>query len=376
MKGNLIMKITAYLFLLLFAFSCKPEENRKNSSRHYDRWSVTEINEWYNKQGWLVGCNYIPSNKVNQIDMWQAESYDPVIIDKELAMAEDLGFNVVRIFLHDLVYKQDSEGFKDRFADFLRIADSHGMRVIPNFFTNGGKEERRQLGKQPDEIPGTHNIHWARTPGQAIAHDPSQYGPVKKYVQDFISTFADDERILCWYLYNEPWNNSIYQKKDVPNKVNPYNLLVSVFEWARECGPTQPLTSCMYVDCCPTDAFLGENADIITFHCYKGPEILKDWIYKLEFFNRPIMCGEYMGRPVSTFKEIMPILKEHNIIAVNFGLTAGKPGFYNQWNSPPSDIMPAIWFHDILTADGIPYDDEEVKFIKSMTADKTMNNLN
>jgi len=374
MVTNILKVLTLSVLLPLIVMACKSEKSKDNPVRHYERWSVEEINEWYTKQDWLVGFNYVPSNKVNQIDMWQAVSWDPVIIDKELAMAEDLGFNVVRIFLHDLVYTQDPDGFKYRFADFLRIADNHGMRVIPNFFTNGGKEERRQLGKQPQEIPGTHNIHWARTPGQAIAHDPSKYGPLKTYIQDFISTFAEDERILCWYLYNEPWNNSIYQKKDVPNKVNPYNLLVSVFEWARECGPIQPLTSCMYVDCCPTDAFLGENADLITFHCYKGPEILKEWIYKLKFFERPVMCGEYMGRPVSTFNEIMPILKENKIIAVSFGLTAGKPGFYNQWNSPPSDIIPAVWFHDILTADGEPYNAEEVEFIKNMTKDKSIHN--
>jgi len=372
MATNFFTVVKLSFLLPIIVMACKSEKSKDNPVRHYERWSVEEINEWYIKQDWWVGFNYVPSNKVNQIDMWQAESWDPVIIDKELAMGEGLGFNVVRIFLHDLVYIQDPEGFKERFSDFLRIADSHGMRVIPNFFTNGGKEERRQLGKQPEEIPGTHNIHWARTPGQVIAHDPLKYGPLKTYIQDFISTFAEDERILCWYLYNEPWNNSIYQKKDVPNKVNPYNLLVSVFEWARECGPTQPLTSCMYVDCCPTDAFLGENADIITFHCYKSPEILNDWIYKLEFFNRPVMCGEYMGRPVSVFKEIMPILKENKIIAVSFGLTAGKPGFYNQWNSPPSDTMPEIWFHDILTAEGVPYDAEEVEFIKSMTKDKSI----
>lgn len=355
------------LFLqMTLLMSCK-QQPEHNLVRHYERWSLEEINEWYDRQDWLVGVNYIPSNKVNQIDMWQASSFDADIMDKELAMAEELGFNVVRVFLHDLVYNEDPTGFKERFEKFLSIAQSHGIRTIPTFFTNGGKEDKRMLGKQPDEIPGTHNIHWARTPGQEIAHDPSKYDVLKNYVQDFITTFAEDERILCWYLYNEPWNNSIYQKRDVPHKVNPYNLLRSVFEWARECGPTQPLTACMYVQACPTDAFLGENTDIITFHCYKKPEILEEWIKQLKRFERPIMCGEYMGRPVSTFKDFMPILKENNVIAVSFGLTAGKPGFYNQWNSPPSDVMPTVWFHDILTADGIPYDKEEVEFIKRMT---------
>lgn len=365
-----LFKAGLFLLLLATAVSCRQEKKQTNSSRHYVRWTVEEISEWYGRQGWLVGFNYIPSNKVNQLDMWQVESYDHAIIEKELTMGEELGFNVVRIFLHDMVYAQDPEGFKNRFADFLSMADHHGMKVVPTFFTNGGKEERRRLGKQPEAIPGTHNIHWARTPGQAIALDPSKYGPLKKYVQDFVSAFAEDDRILCWYLYNEPWNNSIYQKKDVPHKVNPYNLLKSVFSWARECGPTQPLTACMYMESCPTDAFLGENADIITFHCYKGPEKMREWIDKLKFFERPVMCGEYMGRPVSTFKEEMPILKENNIIAINFGLTAGKPGFYNQWNSAPSDTIPAVWFHDILTADGKPYDKEEVEFIKQMTRNK------
>ena len=46
--------------------------------------------------------------------MWQADSFDLPTIDRELALAKGLGFNSVRVFLHDLLWEQDSKGFLDR----------------------------------------------------------------------------------------------------------------------------------------------------------------------------------------------------------------------------------------------------------------------
>lgn len=356
-----------YVAMALLAMTaCK----QTSSNRHYTRWTESEINEWYSAQGWCAGCNYVPSNKVNQIDMWQEESYDHEIMDKELGWAQEIGFNVIRVFLHDMAYYADKEGFKARLDDFLSICQSHGQKAIITFFTNGGQQYNRRLGKQPEAIPGTHNKLWARTPGFDWARNPERNDSLKNYVQDVISTFAQDDRIFCWYLYNEPWNVSIYQVND-DRHVDPYPLLTAVFRWARECGPTQPLTACMYENFSPSNAFIGENADILTFHSYKDSTDVNEWLRKLEFYHRPIMCGEYMGRPSSTFQEIMPILKRHNVVAVNFGLVAGKPGYFWPWGSPaigPNDKQyPDVWFHDIFWPDGKPYSEEEIALIKSLT---------
>ena len=99
-----------------------------------DRWSIEKARAWYDKQPWLVGCNYIPANAINQMEMWQADSFDLDTMDKELTWAEDLGFNTLRVYLHDLVWGQDPEGLYQRMDKFLDLCDGHGMRVLFVFF--------------------------------------------------------------------------------------------------------------------------------------------------------------------------------------------------------------------------------------------------
>ena len=94
------------------------------------RWTAERSNQWMEKNGWLVGCNYIPSNAINQLEMWQAETFSPELIEKELGWAADLGFNTVRVFLHNLLWEQNSEGFLARIDTFLSIAYRHKIRTM------------------------------------------------------------------------------------------------------------------------------------------------------------------------------------------------------------------------------------------------------
>ena len=55
-------------------------------------------------------------------------------------------------------------------------------------------------------------------------------------------------------------------------------------------------------------------------------------------------------------------------------MTAGKCNFHYPWNkvdekgrSIPWAEEPEVWFHDILHADGTPWNEEEVAFIRRMT---------
>ena len=70
-----------------------------------ERWTEKAANKWYSKQPWFVGSNYITSNAINQIEMWQGDTFDPPQIDKELGWGEALGMNTMRVFLHDLVWQ-------------------------------------------------------------------------------------------------------------------------------------------------------------------------------------------------------------------------------------------------------------------------------
>src|ERR1700745_2395403 len=97
-------------------------------------WSAEKANAWYSQHKWLTGANYIPANAINQLEMWQAETFDPATIDKELGWAQSIGFNTLRVFLHSIAWKQDPEGFKKRVDQFLGIAAKHGIEPMFVFF--------------------------------------------------------------------------------------------------------------------------------------------------------------------------------------------------------------------------------------------------
>ncbi len=338
------------------------------------RWSEERAAAWYADREWPVGFNYVAATAINQFEMWQEESFDPQTVEREMELAEGLGFNTVRIFLHDMVWEADPEGFKGRIDRVLDIFDRHGMQAIVTFFTNGGRFDNPRLGKQAEAVQGVHNSQWIQSPGAEAVNDPAAWPRLERYVKDILTTFRDDDRILFWCLYNEP-ENFKQGARSLP-------LLREVFRWAREVDPSQPLSSPVWI--CPglhamrsnfpIISFLGENCDIMTFHCYYGPEEMETFIGFMKQFGRPIICQEYMGRPRSTFEEIMPILKREHVGAISWGLTAGKCNFHLQWSSKAGDPEPEVWFHDIYRLDGTPYSAREIEFIRSMTQDKSKNN--
>lgn len=339
----------------------------KESEPAGQRWSEERANAWFADKGWPVGVNYVAATAINQFEMWQAETFDPQTMDMEMARAESLGFNTIRIFLHDMVWEADPEGFKERLGQFLEICSRHGHRAVVTFFTNGGKFENPQLGPQPASVQGVHNSQWIQSPGAERVNNPAEWPRLERYVKDVMTAFKDDDRVLYWCLYNEPENFRM-GAQSLP-------LMREVFRWAREVDPSQPLSSPLWVcpglngtrTSFPILAFLGENCDIMTFHCYRGPEEMETFISFMKQFNRPMVCQEYMGRPKSLFEEIMPILKREGVGAISWGLTAGKCNFHLQWSSKAGDPEPEVWFHDIFRLDGTPYSEREIEFIRTMT---------
>src|SRR5258705_8739230 len=87
------------------------------------KWSQQKANLWYQKQPWLVGSNYIPATAINELEMWQADTFDPQRIDKELGWAGSIGMNTMRVFLHHLMWKQDPVGFQRRVNTFLNMCE-------------------------------------------------------------------------------------------------------------------------------------------------------------------------------------------------------------------------------------------------------------
>src|SRR6516225_2258670 len=79
-----------------------------SASAQSPRWTEQKANDWYGRQPWLVGSNYIPKSAINQLEMWQKETFDPPEIDKEMGWAEAMGMNTMRVFLHDLLWERET----------------------------------------------------------------------------------------------------------------------------------------------------------------------------------------------------------------------------------------------------------------------------
>ncbi len=343
-------------------------------------WTEQAANDWYQKQPWLVGSNYIPATAINELEMWQASTFDPKRIDLELGWAESLGMNTMRVFLHDLPWKQNPAGFKKRIDTFLRIASRHKIRPIFVLFDSCW-DPVPGLGKQRTPRPGVHNSGWVQSPGAMALSDSAQYPRLEAYVKGVIGAFGQDPRVLAWDVWNEPdnTNRSSYGQLEPRNKEDLVLLLLpKVYEWARAEHPLQPLTSGVWKGdwsspekLSPMEKIQIFQSDVISFHNYDKPEEFERRIEWLQQYHRPILCTEYMARGNgSTFEGSMPIAKKYKVAAINWGLVAGKTQTYLPWDSwqhPYTDRKPEIWFHEVFQTDGKPYRPEEVAFIREMT---------
>ena len=342
------------------------------------RWSEAKANDWYASQPWLVGANYIPSDAINELEMFQAATWNPALNDKELGLAESIGMNTVRVFLQDQLWQQDPDGFKKRLDAFLAIAAKHHIRPLLVLFDSCW-ETNPHLGPQHPPIPGVHNSGWVQSPGKQRLMDRSVQPQLEAYVKGVVGAFANDNRILGWDVWNEPDNKGGDKAADEAAKVARVDeLLPMVFKWARSVHPTQPLTSGVWqgdwidpsLESATTRIQLRES-DVITFHNYDWPEGFEARIKSLEPLHRPIICTEYMARGAgSTFDGSLPIAKQYHVGAINWGLVAGKTQTYLPWDSwqrPYVLMQPTIWFHDVFRQDDTPYREHEVDLIRRLT---------
>jgi hypothetical protein len=359
LKNAALLTVAA---IFIVAVSCTTKKGKtENTVPEKKIWNVEQANKWKDENGWLRGSNFNPSTAINQLETWQAESFDTATINRELGWASDIGMNCMRVYLHHLAWETDKDGFKGRMDKYLQIADRHGIKTIFVFFDDCWNPEYK-AGKQPDPKPGIHNSGWVRDPGDLLFRDSLLINVLEAYVKDILTTFKDDKRIAIWDLYNEP-GNSGYGNKSIP-------LLEKAFRWGWEIRPSQPLSSGVWSIGLPDLNLIQiANSDIITYHNYDSPEKHQQAIDTLKLTGRPLVCTEYMARRNnSLFTNIMPLLKANNIGAINWGLVAGKSNTKYAWGEPvPDGSEPPLWFHEIFRPDGTPYKKEEVDLIKSLT---------
>ncbi len=328
------------------------------------RWSPERARAWYDRQPWLVGCNFIPSTAVNQLEMWQADTFDPDTIDRELGWAaKKLGFNTVRVYLHDLAWEVDAKGFKQRLERFLTIADRHGIRPLLVLFDDCWNPDPKP-GKQPAPRPGVHNSGWMRSPGPKVVNDSKAWGRLERYVTDVLTTFGKDKRVLMWDLYNEPGNEK-QGNRSLP-------LLKQTFAWARKARAEQPLTAGLWrydKEFQQLNDYQLAASDVITFHHYSVPKGLERLIADLKKHGRPLICTEWMARTNnSKVATHLPIFHREKVGCYNWGLVSGKTQTIYPWGSKPGSPEPKVWFHDLFRADGTPFDMKEIELFRTHTA--------
>ncbi len=163
-------------------------------------------------------------------------------------------------------------------------------------------------------------------------------------------------------------------------KARALELLEKAFVWAREVGPSQPLTVGVWGN--PTwldkpdgiEKFSLDNSDVISFHSYSGPIDTKKMVEGLKKYHRSIICTEYMARGNnSTFEGILPIFHQHKVAAYHWGLFNGKTQTIYPWKSWKEKFTeePELWHHDVFREDGTPYDMKEIALIKELTSVQT-----
>lgn len=345
-------------------------------------WTTNRAWCWHHERPWTVGCNFTPSTAINQIEMWQDDSFDAVAIDRELALAASIGMNAVRVYLHDLLYLADGDAFLARIDRFLGLADRHGIAVLFVLFDSCW-DPQPALGPQPAPTPGVHNSGWVQSPGVAALSDVSQHGRLHAYVHAVIGRFANDRRVLAWDIWNEPDNGpdvSLCDPAQLAAKaalVAP--LLLAAFGWARALLPQQPLTSGVWLGDWSSPSLLSPiqsiqltQSDVISFHNYGDAEDFARRIGWLQAYHRPLLCTEFMARTTgSTFEAILPAAKHAGVGAFCWGLVKGRTQTHLPWDSwatPYVDGVPGPWFHDVFEADGTPHDPNEVALIRALTA--------
>ncbi|MHC4249358.1 MAG: glycoside hydrolase 5 family protein [Planctomycetota bacterium] len=328
------------------------------------RWTPERAREWYDRAGAIRGANYLPRSAVNTTEMWQADTFDPATVDQELGWAESAGYNGVRVFLQYIVWRDDPDGFKQRVAEFLSIADSHGIGTMLVLFCDcsfAGKEP--YPGRQDEPAPGVHNSGWVPSPGLELVTDRAAWPGLERYVKDVVGAFADDRRVIIWDLYNEP-GNSRMGEKSLP-------LVEATFAWAREAEPGQPLTTGVW------NAFDGRMSgrimalsDVVSFHGYDGPAGVLAKIDACAKHGRPVLCTEWLCRQSgNTFENILPLFAEHRVGWYHWGLVAGRTQTYMPWGSERGAPMPDVWQHDVFQEDGKAYDAAEMEMVAAFGFD-------
>ena len=354
------------------------------------RWSTEKAHAWWAEQPWICGFNFLPSTAVNFIEMWHRDTFDPDTIERELGWASEIGFNAFRTNLHYLVWKHDPKGLLERLDWIMGVAASKGMTTVPCLFDDcgfGGFEP--EYGPQPDPVPGVHNSRAVASPGRKLVAEGTEWAGFERYVREIAAALKNDPRVLFLDLYNEPGNRMVFELSgsrvyEPDFTENSIRLMKSSFGWARSENPTFPLSVAAWATPAPgsadnpyqteADQCALELSDIVTFHAYWDTRHVSGFIDFLGQQKRPMLCTEWMARPVgSRIEDQLGLFQSRKVGCFQWGLVQGRTQTYLPW---PADLVEAhggqadnsIWFHDLLRRSGEPYDPSETEKMRELSA--------
>jgi len=336
------------------------------------RWSAEKANAWYAAQPWLCGFNYVPANAVNCTAMWMDGVFSAELIDAELALAEDVGFNCVRVMLPFIVWENEPEAFHERFSIFLKLCARRGMRVMPSLFDDCcfGDQHNPVFGPQPPMIDGWYSNAWTPSPGHGIVLDSSQWPRLQPYVRSMLDTYRADERIVAWDLYNEPTQGVHFGDLHWFLGDVTLPLLELVCDWAREVNPIQPFTIGMWDNNPKLNDIILAHSDLLSFHQYSSVADLTTQIQALQAHERPLICTEWLCRHLNCTPETyLPVLRQYRVGAIHWGLVNGLTLTHLPWGHLPGQPVPDVWQHDLYHGDHTPYDENELVSFRAAIAD-------
>lgn len=345
-------------------------------NRSSSRWTPDRARSWAAERGWRVGCNFTPSTASNPIEMWREATFDLPTITREMDLAAGIGFTSLRVFLHDLVWREDPEGMLQRMEVFLAASAERGIGILWVFF-DGVWNPHPTPGAQPEPRPRVHNAGWVQSPGAAVLGDSARQDELQPYVTSVVEHFRDDERVDGWDLFNEPDNpNPAYANVEIPDKAErALELSRKAVEWTRAVGPVQPITIGVWQggwgdDASPMTRFSLEESDVISFHWYGALDEMRERVSALRGQGRPIWCTEFMARTMGNrFDPHLGWMHDEGIGAYCWGLVAGRTQTHYPWDSwvKTYEGESDPWFHEVFRPDGTPYDEAEAAYIRART---------
>ncbi|UTJ45653.1 1,4-beta-xylanase [Atlantibacter subterranea] len=347
-----------------------------------EKWSGEKARAWYQQHPWGCGFNYLPRTAVNWTEMWQSDTFDLTTIEQELGWAREYGYNQLRTNLPHIIWLNDRNGLIYRIDRFLRVADRCGMRVVLTLLDDCAfSGDEPFAGPQKPPVRGLHNSQAAGSPGRDRVVDPACWSDIERYISDIVGHFAADTRILLWDLYNEPGNRGIfcpdgeYRQYDAKLEIYALTLMSHAFGWARAQNPSQPLTvGAWHIEpgsapfSHPVDRVALHLSDVVSYHAYVDTPTQLEILTALLAFNRPVLCTEWLARHVgSVLAEQLPLFKALRVGAFHWGLVQGKTQTWLPWPAIASRHGDdALWFHDVLTAQGQPYSRDEMERVRRL----------